>query len=382
MPRLVLAITLGTFVLTAILFQAIPKGFFPIGGYRPDLRRSTVGPDDASFDAMVARQAALAEIIKRDPDVVSVISTVGGGNAAATVNSGPHLHHAARQAGAHGRAPTQVIARLRRADGRPCRASTCFFQPVQSDQYRYARQSRAQYQFGMRSSDLSGAARVRAPHGGAHAAASRPSSRRQLRSAGRPARSVIDIDRDIGLAARPSVDQIRLPLYSAFGTRQVSTIYAPDDTYQVILEADPRYADINEVLRLHPASARRVARSCRSTPWPSATTSATALTVNQIGQLPAVTISYNLPPGVALGEAVQEIDGRCDRSSACRNRSAISFEGTAQAFQQAVANQGMPAVRRRAGDLHRAGHPLRELHPPAHHPVRPAFGRHRRAGER
>ena len=68
MPRLVLAITLGTFVLTAILFQAIPKGFFPsedIG----QISGSTVGPDDASFDAMVARQSALAEIIKRDPDV-------------------------------------------------------------------------------------------------------------------------------------------------------------------------------------------------------------------------------------------------------------------------------------------------------------------------
>ena len=87
MPRLVLAITLGTFVLTVILFQAIPKGFFPsedIG----QLSGSTVGPDDASFDAMVARQSAVAEIIKRDPDVVSVMSTVGGGNAANTVNSG------------------------------------------------------------------------------------------------------------------------------------------------------------------------------------------------------------------------------------------------------------------------------------------------------
>ena len=76
LPRLVLAITLGTFVLTAVMFQAIPKGFFPIEDIG-QLNGSTVGPDDASFDAMVARQAVLAEILKRDPDVISVISTVG-----------------------------------------------------------------------------------------------------------------------------------------------------------------------------------------------------------------------------------------------------------------------------------------------------------------
>src|SRR5439155_20437270 len=86
MPRLVLAITLATFVITIILFQAIPKGFFPsedIG----QLVGATVGPDDASFDAMVVRQGVVAEILKRDADVASVLSTVGGANAANTLNS-------------------------------------------------------------------------------------------------------------------------------------------------------------------------------------------------------------------------------------------------------------------------------------------------------
>src|SRR6266566_2139144 len=113
MPRIVLAITLGTFVLTVILFQAIPKGFFPsedIG----QLSGSTVGPDDASFDAMVARQAVLAEIIKRDPDVVSVMSTVGGGNAANTVNSG-RIFVSLRQKPERKATALEVMARLRRA---------------------------------------------------------------------------------------------------------------------------------------------------------------------------------------------------------------------------------------------------------------------------
>ena len=85
--------------------------------------------------------------------------------------------------------------------------------------------------------------------------------------------TVIDVDRDTASRLGLSVDQIRLLLYSAFGSRQVSTIYASDDTYQVILEADPKYADVNEVLRKHadPHAERR--RWCRSTRWPSAATS-------------------------------------------------------------------------------------------------------------
>ena len=96
-----LAITLGTFVVTAILFQKIPKGFFPsedIG----QLTGSTVGPDDASFDAMVARQGVMAEIIKRDPDVA--LGDVDGGRRQRGQHGqlGPHLRHPARQAGTQG----------------------------------------------------------------------------------------------------------------------------------------------------------------------------------------------------------------------------------------------------------------------------------------
>src|SRR6478752_4021938 len=113
MPRLVLALTLSTFVITAIMFQNIPKGFFPsedIG----QLVASTVGPDDASFDAMVVRQGVLAEIIKRDPDVETVMSTVGGGNAANTVNSG-RIFVTLRDKAERKDNAQQVIARLRRA---------------------------------------------------------------------------------------------------------------------------------------------------------------------------------------------------------------------------------------------------------------------------
>src|SRR6266404_5892304 len=117
----------------------------------------------------------------------------------------------------------------------------------------------------------------------------------------------IEIDRDIASRLGLSVDQIRLLLYSAFGTRQVSTIYAQDDTYQVILEADPKYADTGEVLR------RIQVRTPTGALVPLDTVAKrsdkpTSLTVNHIAQLPSVIVSFNLAPGVALGEAVRDIE--------------------------------------------------------------------------
>jgi len=96
-----------------------------------------------------------------------------------------------------------------------------------------------------------------------------------------------------------SIDQIRLLLYSAYGVRQVSTIYAPDDTYQVILEVDPKYADTKRGAAPHAGAHGRPAAWCRSTPWPRDPTSRRPLTVKPHRPVPAVMISFNLAPGVA-----------------------------------------------------------------------------------
>ena len=333
-PRVVLAVTLGTFVLTGVLFQAIPKGFFPqedIG----QITGATVGPDDASFDAMVARQGALAELIKRDPDVAAVLSTVGGGNAAATVNSG-RIFIMLREKPERKDSAAQVIARLRRTAA-SVPGINIFFQQIQSINIGTT-QTRAQYQFGMRSSDLA-ALREYAPR-----------MEQRMRQIPiildvnsdlqvRARQTSIEIDRDIASRLGLSVDQIRLLLYSAFGSRQVSTIYAADDTYQVILEADPRYADTNEVLR------RMMVRTPSGGLVPldtvaKRTDKPTSLTVNHIAQLPSVIISFNLAPGVALGEAVRDITAAASEIG-LPPHIAISFEGSAQVFQQAVANQGL-----------------------------------------
>jgi HAE1 family hydrophobic/amphiphilic exporter-1 len=334
MPRLVLAITLATFVITIILFQIIPKGFFPsedIG----QLVGATVGPDDASFDAMVVRQGVVAEIIKRDPDVSAVLSTVGGGNAANTVNSG-RIFILLRSKPERKDSAQQVMARLRRSTS-TVPGINIFYQPIQSINIGTT-QTRAQYQFGMRSSNLL-ELREYAPQ----------MEERMRRLPNildvnsdlqvRARQTSIEIDRDIASRLGLSVDQIRLLLYSAFGTRQVSTIYAQDDTYQVILEADPKYADTNEVLR------RIMVRTPTGGLVPldtvaKRTDKPTSLTVNHISQLPAVIISFNLAPGVALGEAVKSIQEVAAEVGVPATIT-TSFEGSAQVFQQAVANQGM-----------------------------------------
>ena len=334
MPRLVLVITLSTFVITAILFQNIPKGFFPVEDIG-QLNGSTVGPDDASFDAMVARQGAVAEIIKRDPDVVSVMSTVGGGNAAATVNSG-RIFVTLRNKPERKASGTEVMARLRRAAA-TVPGINVFFQPVQSINISTT-QTRAQYQFGMRSSNLT---ELRDLSQQVEARMRQLNTIQDVNSdlQVRARQTSIEIDRDTASRLGLSVDQIRLLLYSAFGTRQVSTIYAPDDTYQVILEADPKYADTNEVLR------RIMVRTPTGALVPldtvaKRTDKPTSLTVNHIAQLPSVMISFNLAPGVALGDAVKSIQ-EVTREIGLPAYVATSFEGSAQVFQQAVANQGM-----------------------------------------
>jgi multidrug efflux pump subunit AcrB len=334
MPGIILAVTLGTFVVTGLLFQAIPKGFFPsedIG----QLTGATVGPDDASFDAMVARQSVMADIIKRDPDVLSVMSTVGGGNAASTVNSG-RIFVSLRDKSERKSTALEIIARLRRSTA-SVPGINIFFQPIQSINIATT-QSRSQYQFGMRSSDLK-SLREFAPL--MEERMKRIPTLADVNSdlQVRARLTAIDIDRDTASRLGLSIDQIRLLLYSAYGTRQVSTIYATDDTYQVILEVDPKYADTNEVLR------RMMVRTPTGGLVPLDTVAKrsdkpTSLTVNHISQLPAVIVSFNLAPGVALGDAVKDIQAVAAEVG-LPPTIATSFEGSAQVFQQAVANQGM-----------------------------------------
>jgi multidrug efflux pump subunit AcrB len=333
-PALMLLITLGTFVVTGLLYRDIPKGFFPTED-NGLISASTLGPDDASFDAMVERQKALAEIIRRDPDVTSVMSTVGGGGPASTQNSG-RIFIALRDKPERKTDALGVIARLRRAAA-DVPGINLYMQPVVSINVG-AVQSRSQYQYTMQSTDLEGLrkfAPLMQDKIGQVPGVIDVNSDLQMRAR----TAYVDINRDLAARLGITVDQIRDQFYSAFGTRQVSTIYAPEDTYQVILEASARYFDTGEVLR---KLALRTPGGA-VIPLDSVATIKelpTALTVNHLSQLPAVTISFNLAPGVALSDAVAGIE-RASRDINLPLTISTTFQGTAQLFKEALANQGM-----------------------------------------
>ena len=334
LPSLMLLVTLGTFVVTFLLYRDIPKGFFPTED-NGLITSATLGPDDASFEAMVVRQNALAEVVRQDPDVVTVMSTVGGGGPASTQNSG-RMFITLRDRPERKTDITGVIGRLRRSAA-TVPGIAIYMQPVVSINVG-ALQSRAQYQYTMQSTDLDGLRKF-APQ--LQDKMSRVpgiidvNSDLQMRAR----QAFIDINRDFAARLGITVDQVRDAFYSSFGVRQVSTIYAPEDTYQVILEADQRYADTRDVLR------KLAVRTPSGAMIPLDAVATlkelpTALAVNHLAQLPSVTISFNLVPGVSLSQAVTGIEAASQEIGLPANMQ-TSFQGTAQLFQQALANQGL-----------------------------------------
>jgi HAE1 family hydrophobic/amphiphilic exporter-1 len=149
----------------------------------------------------------------------------------------------------------------------------------------------------------------------------------------------IDIDRNRAASLGVSADQLENALYAAYGSKQVSTIYTPSNQYWVILEVDPQYQrDPTALSRLYVRAAGGALVPLGSVA--QITTGVGPLTVTHLGQLPSVTISFNPRPGVALSEAVAQVDAvrRELRPPATLN---MSFQGTAQAFQDSLKGQGL-----------------------------------------
>jgi HAE1 family hydrophobic/amphiphilic exporter-1 len=152
--------------------------------------------------------------------------------------------------------------------------------------------------------------------------------------------ATVKIDRDKARALGISADQIRSTLYTGFGTRQVSTIYETADSYQVITEFDPRLgwtADRLDLIRIRaPANGKLVPLSTIA----QVVRTAGPLSINQLGQLPAVTISFDTPAGMSLGDAVNRINAIKAELNVPTTIS-TTFAGTAKVFQDALANQGL-----------------------------------------
>jgi len=365
---LMLVILLGTFALNVYLYIIVPKGFFP----QQDTGRmggSTRAAQDISFPAMRDKQKQLAQMVLDDPAIASVTAFVGGnGPGGGSTNVGRMFIALKPLAKRPDRVSAeQVINRLRRKLTSVPGAALIL--QSQQDIQIGGRGSDAQYQYTLSDENLN-ELNTWAPQ-----LMARMRNMPELRDVstdqqnqGLAANLVIDRDTASRLGITPlAIDQV---LYDAFGQREVSTMYTGLNQYFVVMEVDPQYQlspdALNGIYIKAPNAAGGVsaipAAAAASSAAPTAITTATAasaatggtmvplstiahyeqqrtsLQVNHQGQYPAVTLSFNLAPNVALGDAVTALE----KAQAEMNLpSAIhpTFQGTAQAFQDSLKNE-------------------------------------------
>ncbi|MBU3619590.1 efflux RND transporter permease subunit [Polynucleobacter sp. JS-Fieb-80-E5] len=299
--KVVLWGALSTFVITVALFINSPKGFFPeedIG----QILATTEASEDISFRAMLALQDQAAELVNTDPNVASSISVIGGG-ASSGYNTGRIFIILKPKSD---RAKMAKIMEGLRNKFKEIPGLQVYMRPVQNLQLG-GKSSKSRYQFTLQSVGFEGVnewadklmQKMRAD----------PMFRDVTSDSQMKGLNVkIDIDREKAASAGVSVADIRSALYSTYGEKQVSTIYTPVNTYYVILEGaveDRQYeSDLNKIFVRGRATDKLIPLSSLA----SFTRTVGPTAVNHQGQIPAVTLSFNLAPDVFLGDATKQIE--------------------------------------------------------------------------
>ncbi|KRE89827.1 acriflavine resistance protein B [Frateuria sp. Soil773] len=333
-PRLVLAGFAVSLLATALLFVVAPKDFIPAGD-TGQLRVNTEGPEDVSFDGMVARQQRLAEIVAKDPNIAGYMSSVGAGGSRSTINNGSILL-LLKPADQRRLAPDGIIQELRKKFAKVEGIRTYIQNPpaIQVG----GRQSKAQYQYTLQSIDLQSlydwSGKV------TQAFARLPGFQDVTNDLDLNSPSImVDVDRDKLAPLGLTMAQVQSALGAAFGQNQISTIYGSATQYWVILQVERSLQDDPAVLsRLYVTSS-----SGKAVPLDTVASFARkpqVLTVNHQGQLPAVTVSFNLAPGVSLSDAVASMNQAMDGMGLPATISG-SVQGTAQAFQDSMQGMGL-----------------------------------------
>jgi multidrug efflux pump len=333
-PRGVLAVTLLTVALNGYLFWVIPKGFFP----QQDtgrLQGAIQAAQDISFQAMQAKLTEIVDIVGHDPAVANVVGFTGSqGNGPSTATNTARLFVMLKPLAERKISADQVITRLRgRVAGVP--GAPAFFQAVQ-DVRAGGRMGNAQYQYTLQGDD------VRELDAWGPRVAERLRALPQLTDLGsdqqdRGRQSSLVIDRATASRLGITPQLIDDTLDDAFGQRQVAIMYSPLNQYHVVMEVEPRFWQRPETLGdiyLPSATGGMVPLSAFSRYEPTQT----ALAVNHQAQFPAVTLTFNLAPGVALGDAVTAIEAAV-RPLGLPASIQASFQGTAQIFQASLASQ-------------------------------------------
>jgi multidrug efflux pump len=326
---LTLLVTVATAALSIYLYVIVPKGFFP----QQDTGRimgSVQASQDISFESMKGKMSQFVNIVMQDPAVQTIVGFAGGNT---TYNTG-RMFITLKPLAERKITADQIIARLRRKLA-VVPGATLYMQSAQ-DLTIGGRQSQAQYQYTLQGENLDDLNNWS------------PRLLQKLRTIPQ-LRDVNTDQQDKGLEANVIIDRdtasrlgvaaadIDNALYDAFGQRQVSIMYKPLNQYHVVMEVAPQFSRSPDALQ------NIYVRASNGTPVPLATfthfgPSNTPLAVNHQSQYPSVTLSFNLAPGVSLGQATVAIEN-AERSIGFPASINASFQGTAAAFQQSLSSE-------------------------------------------
>jgi HAE1 family hydrophobic/amphiphilic exporter-1 len=334
--RTMVVLTAVITVLTGVLFVAVPKGFIPsqdIG----QIFGQVEAIEGISYDSMVKHQEAVAAVLRADPNIEAFMSSAGGRGGFGASNTG-FFFARLKPTSVRKLTSDQVVEELRpklsripgvrvyaqtppaiRIGGRLTRAQyqLTLTGPDTDELYRFAPLLESQLRDNPMLVDVSSDLQLKNP---------------QIN---------IDINRDKAASLGVTARQIENALYTAYGSRQISTIFTPNNQYRVIMELQPDYqTDILDLSLLYVRSTNGGLVPLDS--LVTMTPGLGPLTVNHSGQVPSVTVSFNLAPGVSLGPATVEVE-RLARTTLPATINA-SFQGAAQAFQSSMGGLGLLLV--------------------------------------
>lgn len=328
---LTLLVAIGTLALTVFLYMVVPKGFFPVQDTGV-IQGITEAPQSISFSAMSQRQQALAQLILQDPAVQSLSSYIGVDGDNATLNSGRMLINL-KPHGDRSETASEVIARLQPQVDKQS-GIRLFMQPVQ-DLTIEDRVSRTQYQFSLTSPDAELLSTW------TQKLVTALSNQPELTDVASDLQDkglqvYLVIDRDAASRLGVTVANITDALYDAFGQRQISTIYTQASQYRVVLQAkDGEKIGPQALDQIHVKTTD--GGQVRLSSLAKVEERQAQLAISHIGQFPSVMVSFNLAPGVALGEAVELID-QVQKDIGMPVGVQTEFQGAAKAFQASLSS--------------------------------------------
>ena len=327
-----LVVAIVTLVVTIGLYIYIPKGLLPLQDTGL-IVGVTDAPQSISFKAMVERQRVVAEIVQKDPDVVSVASFVGAGTVNPTVNTG-RLYLNLKPRDQRKATVSEIIARLREAT-KEVPGISLLMQAVQDVQID-SRVSRTQYQYTLEDADETELAqwstqllaKLRTLPELTDVATDQQANGLQLQ---------VDVDRNTAARLNVLPQAIDDTLYDAFGQRQVTIMFTQLNQYRVILEAEPRFQLTPESLdKIYVKST--TGQMVPLTTFAKLRTVTMPLSIVHEGQFPAVTLSFNLEPGKSLGEAVDAI--QCAQKDIGLPETVLTtFSGSAAEFRSSLKSE-------------------------------------------